>query len=127
MIILRKLFLFAAAFVFSAGHALAETPADKAFMIKFVELSKGSSSMSAKGDDEGLEKLVPPLKSLLTTPNISKPCLEAVQAKVETIELNVKFLRAEEGKEQPFFLDLVKKDRIFTERRLVCLDGRVNP
>jgi len=119
--------LFAVALVAAAWPARAETPEDKAYMLKFVELSKHSLRLSREGDDEAIAKLIPSLRQLANTPNISQPCIEAVNAKVAMLEANVLFLRADDGKDMPFLLEIQKQERVLIDRRGVCLNGRQNP
>ena len=119
--------LWSTALVLTTLPARAEPPEDKAYMIKFAELNKRALRLSREGDDAGIAELIPSLQQLAATPNISKPCIEAVNAKIASLEANVQFLRAEQDKDMPFLLELQKQERVLTERRGVCLDGRQNP
>ncbi len=105
----------------------AETPEDKAFMVKFVELNRQSLRLAVKGDDDGLVKLNLSLKELAKTPNVSAPCLEAVQAKIALVDANVQYLRVDEDKEGPYLQEIEKQGRIVNERRRTCLGGRMDP
>ncbi|WP_028601850.1 hypothetical protein [Ottowia thiooxydans] len=111
----------------AAVSARAETPEDKAYMLEFVELNKRALRLSREGDDDNIEKFIPSLRQLAKRANISPPCTEAVKAKIAMLEANVLFLRADDGKDMPFLLEIQKQERLLNERRGVCLGGRQNP
>jgi hypothetical protein len=108
-------------------NSAAETPEDKAFMVKFVELNKQSLRLAVKGDDDGLVQLNLSLKELAKTPHVSAPCLEAVRAKIALVDANVQYLRADDDKEGPYLQEIEKQGRIVNERRRTCLGGRMDP